>query len=84
MEFHEEIGRINSRQDLVVFISRLKDDRVANPGDWENNDLPAFLEALAAWSEDLPGFFENRGEETPEEPTWRLLAMMLLAAKHYE
>lgn len=84
MELHEEVEQIRSRGDLVAFISRLRADYLENPAGWENSDLPAFLEAVAAWSEDLPGFFENRGEKTPEEPTWRLIGMTLLAAKHYE
>lgn len=43
-----------------------------------------YLGALAAWIEDMPGWFANRGEKEPEQPTWALVAHMLRAASMRE
>jgi hypothetical protein len=84
MELHERANSVQSREDLVAFIAALRTDLETGDEIWENSDLPRFLEALEAWAMDLPGYFENRGEPVPEEPSWSLVAMLLVAAKHYE
>ena len=52
--------------------------------DWENPTLDRYLEALAAWIHDMPGYFKNQHIEEPREPSWRLVATILHAAKTYE
>lgn len=42
------------------------------------------LEALAAWAEDMDGYYLGKGEEMPQQPTWQTLADMLRAATMYE
>ncbi len=84
MNLHDQASRIRSRSDFISFIYRLYDDLQENPGSWENPRLDSFLEAVASWVEDMDGYFENRGEPVPEEPSWRLLGEILLAAKYYE
>lgn len=84
MALHDEVERIESREDLAAFVEHLKLDHKTNPGGWENGDLASFLEALSAWTEDMPGYFANRGEDMTAVPAWRLLGMMLLAARSYE
>ncbi len=84
MELHEQVDSISTREDLVVFIERLRTDLEAEPSSWENTDLGRFLDALSGWTADLDGYFENRGERVPEAPSWRLVGQMLLAARHYE
>lgn len=84
MELYEQAEAISTRDELVAFIRRLRTDFGATGEDWENADLPRYLEALEAWANDLPGYFGNRGEPIPEEPSWSLIAQLLLAAKYYE
>lgn len=84
MELHQKAEAVKTRDDLAAFISELRADLESGEGDWENPSLPRFLEALEAWATDLPGYFANRGEPVPEEPSWSLIAMLLLAAKYYE
>ena len=55
-----------------------------NPTDWENQNLPDFLEALAAWVDDMDGYFNNQGLPTPGQPSWELVGKMLAAATIYE
>jgi hypothetical protein len=42
------------------------------------------LEALAAWVEDMDGYYLNQGKAVPEKPDWKHVADMLMAAKLYE
>ena len=58
--------------------------RAGGSAEWENAALDDYLEALSAWIADSPGYFANRGEEPPEQPSWSLVAMMLAAARSHE
>jgi hypothetical protein len=84
MALHSSLERIETREDLAKFIEELRLDYDRDPDRWENADLPSFLEALAAWTEDMPAFFANRGQDIAEVPIWRLIATMLFAATSYE
>jgi hypothetical protein len=75
---------VRSREDLAAFISALRHDLESSEPGWENPTLDRYLEALAAWIADSPGYFKNRGEPIPTEPTWGLVAQMLYAAHLYE
>lgn len=46
-------------------------------GGWENPDLSSYLEAMAAWIEDM-------GDRLPTSPTWATFHDILSAAKIYE
>lgn len=75
---------VRTREDLSGFVLALRNDLRTNPNDWENDSLERFLEAFAAWCIDLAGYFKNQGEAVPNQPDWRLVAQMLLAASTYE
>ena len=80
----DQVESIRSRDDLVRFLRNLSDDLRTRPGEWENDGLESYLDAVASWTEDMDGYFRNRGETTPQEPSWKLLGMILLAGKVYE
>ncbi|MGI8554126.1 MAG: DUF7660 family protein [Dehalococcoidia bacterium] len=80
----ETVESMEGRDDLVAFIRTLRCSLTDNPSSWENADLMTYLDALAAWIEDMDGYFRNRGEAVPERPSWQLLAQMLSAARVYE
>lgn len=84
MSLHDDVQKIETPSDLADFVERLTLDFESNPAGWENADLPSYLEALAAWTQDMPGYFENRGEDMAGLPPWRVLGLMLLAARSYE
>lgn len=75
---------VRSRADLVTFVERLSQEAAAGPADWENPTVERYLEALSAWIDGMDGYFRNRGEPVPEQPTWGLIAGMLRAACFYE
>jgi hypothetical protein len=80
----ESVDRIRSRADFAEFVGALITDLRDKPEEWENEDLASFLAAVKAWVEDMDGYFKNIGERTPEQPSWKTLAQILLAAKVYE
>jgi hypothetical protein len=84
MSTAEKLNAIKTREDFVSFVYEMSKDYRVNPRSWENKDLGAFLEALAAWVEDMDGYYLNHGQPVPEKPDWKNVADMLMAAKLYE
>lgn len=74
------VEEIRSKEDFARFLTDLARSRVEEPHLWENDSVEALLEAWAAWVEDMDGYFENLGQSAPTEPSWGLVAQMLLAA----
>ncbi len=81
---HERACEVRTREEFIQFVRVLASNRDDKPDEWENPDLPAYLEALAAWVEDMDGYFQGRREPVPQQPTWNTLAQIVLAAKVYE
>jgi hypothetical protein len=75
---------IHSREDLVAFIRDLHRDYLQRGEDWENSTLDRFLEALASWTEDAGGWYQNFGKELPANGDWTFIARALSAATVYE
>lgn len=75
---------VNDRQALAQFILKLAEDLRQHPDRWENVDLGSYLEAMAAWLEDMDGYYANKGMRAPDVPSWGLLAEVLQAARIYE
>jgi hypothetical protein len=78
------VQHIRSRTDLAAFIGALLVDLKDRPNDWDNRDLNHFLEAMSAWVQDMDGYFQNIGETVPDQPDWKTLGQILLAARVYE
>lgn len=77
-------GEVRSRDELVAFVRGLHQGCLRRGHEWENQSLDHFLEALAAWMDDAPGWYRNAGERLPEEADWTFLARALRAATGYE
>ena len=84
MGLEDRAARVARQGDLAAFLDNLADSLLEEPEAWENSNLESFLRAWSAWLTDSDGYFKNRGEAPPREPTWSLIAQMLLAAKVYE
>ena len=82
---HELVETIETRQDLARFIEALLLDLKDNSEAWENPELERYLDALAAWTANMDGYFRNvLGQPAPEQPSWKVFGYMLLAARIYE
>ena len=81
---NDAVASVKTRQDLGRFIRALAKE-LDNPDEaWENQDLYSFLEAMAAWVDDMDGYYLNKGEAIPRDPSWGTIAQILLAATAYE
>jgi len=84
MTLAEQNESIKSREDFVAFVHALEGDLRDNPQSWENNTLERFLDALASWVEDMDGYYINQGKPVPQQPDWKTIGDILMAAKMYE
>lgn len=75
---------IKNRQDLIIFIKQLAKEARHPDDNWSNRDLVSYLEAMAAWIEDMDGYYKNTGKPTPKELKWATIADILKAATMYE
>lgn len=65
MELLAREEAVRTRSDLAAFVHALRADLRASEDDWENPTLDRYLEALAAWIHDMPGYFKNQHIEEP-------------------
>lgn len=76
---------MTSRLEFVAFLNRLTQSYDEDGANWENPDLARFLYALSRFAEDMDGSFAFIEQKLDvENPSWSLLAQMLLAARVYE
>jgi len=78
-----DAGSVSSAGDLADFLRALADKMRA--GKSEENPISAdFVEAAAAWCDDMPGYFDHLGEPAPQQPSWSFVAQLFAAARAYE
>lgn len=83
----EEISTfsVNDRSTFIKFLKLLRRDLADNFDSWENQNLNDFLEAMADYTEDIQGYYENTGQVVnADEPSWRVFADIFKGARIYE
>ena len=76
---------IRDRKQFADFVNALSRDWEEGGDKWENRDIGSFLEAMGAWLEGSMGYYRNFSlDVNPDEPSWRVFADALLAARVYE
>jgi hypothetical protein len=70
--------QVTDAKTFAAFVNQLRAelDDPKRSEEWENTDLPTFLEAMAAWA----GDWQKPAESNP----WRHAANLLVAASIYE
>ncbi|MCC6413377.1 MAG: hypothetical protein IT270_17075 [Saprospiraceae bacterium] len=77
--------RVPDRQAFIQFLDLLTTDFSINPESWGNKTVPDFLEALAAYAEDIQGYYDNTGQNTDaDKPDWQTFADIFKGARGYE
>ena len=84
MDITDTVNSIELREDFISFIRLLKKDLKDNHDAWENPTLDRYLEALAACTEDMEGYYLNTKQDLPKNIIWKVFAEILIAAKMYE
>jgi hypothetical protein len=80
----EQANAVETREDFVAFVGALKADFDADGAQWQNTDLASFLDAMAAWTQDMDGYYRHTGQKLSDVPSWRVLADILVGASMYE
>ncbi|MEV6272932.1 hypothetical protein AB0L64_37585 [Kribbella sp. NPDC051936] len=78
------LDQVHDHRDLARVLEAMRADLLDHPHEWENHTLERYLDALAAIIGSLDSLLANRGENLPEQPTWALIAELLVAASGYE
>lgn len=73
-----------SKSDLARFIGQFAESLKNDPTSWENINLKDFLEAWAAWIEDIDESRFAAYKGSSGSPPWQMVAEMMLAAGTYE
>ncbi|MFA5205392.1 MAG: hypothetical protein WC708_13425 [Lentisphaeria bacterium] len=81
---HIAAKTVSSREDYIRFLEQMASDFRTNKAAWENQDVSAFLEAMASWIEDMDGYYLNQKMDVPADINWRFMTDVLMAARVYE
>lgn len=84
IEMESNLYPVETKGELIKLISSLASNARNNPCQWENNDLPSFLQAMTSWMEDMDGFYENMNKPCLDNACWGVFADILMAARLYE
>lgn len=76
---------VTNKQSFIKFLELLHQDFLHNPTEWENSTLDNFLQAMASYTEDVQGFYDNTDQNiNADTPSWKVFADILKGAKIYE
>jgi len=57
---HDALGKhIQTREDFILFLKEFQDNLSKHPDEWENDNLPRFLEAMETYAKDIDGFLQK-------------------------
>ena len=68
-------ANLSTQEELASFVANLRADQKKNAANWENATLESYLEAMSGYLADA---------KFSDEPKWRTMAKLLLAASLYE
>ncbi|WP_443093790.1 DUF7660 family protein [Nocardia uniformis] len=75
---------VYDRTSFVRFLNELSSSVDQNPNAYENLNSGRFIEAAAAWIDDMDGYYEKNSEPVPHDINWRFIAQLFCAGLVYE
>lgn len=84
LKLTQQVKLIKSREEFIRFVKDLATYLETRPSERSDQNVIPYLQSIAAWTNDMDGYYENRGEKPPAEPSWRTLGEILIAALLYE
>ncbi len=74
-----------TRKDFIEAVESLRTDYNKNPEIWENKTVNDFLEAIARYTDDIQGYYDNTGQDVDaNKPDWKIFIDILKGASIYE
>ena len=83
-DLHNSFEQVDSKESFLKFIHALIKDYKNNPNDWQHITVDNYLEAIAAWTADMNGYYKGMNIPVPEHIDWKIFAHILMAASVYE
>ncbi|WP_037573461.1 DUF7660 family protein [Sporocytophaga myxococcoides] len=81
MELLDKIKKIESREDFLEFVRKLKLKLETGELSLENDKIPDYLEGIMGVSMGIDGMYKNNKiEKEMEFPSWRAFAIILYSA----
>jgi hypothetical protein len=74
------VDSVTSRDDVVDVVRAMVIDLRKHKDDWQNAALDTYLDALATSIEEIDEMYSERGEVVPDQPSWQLVARLLVTA----
>lgn len=78
------VETVETHEDLAGFVFALGANLDRDRETWENRTLESYLDALQRFTGSLDSWARNNGQPVPVQPTWQLMARLLLIARTYE
>ena len=72
------------RESLVLFLRELSEISARDESAIGNSTVPSYIEAASGWIADMDGYYHHCGVDTPEHPTWEMIALIFNAALNYD
>jgi hypothetical protein len=76
-------GAVVGGLDRLAGVVRALADEATEGSRWENDSLPRYLDALAAWLADADGYYVNNGRVPPSN-SWDIMEDAVRAAAVYK
>lgn len=74
-----------TRKDFIEAVEILRTDYNKNPENWENITIDDFLNAIARYTDDIQGYYDNTGQNIDANiPNWKIFADIMKGASIYE
>ena len=85
MDIDDFADAIETKKDFDQFLEMLLISLRKSNSDWENKNLEDYIDGLWGFTKSIDGYYLNRKETVDlEHPTWKMIAVMLLAATVFE
>ena len=84
MDFNSIINGVNSKEDFMNFLVKLRYDKEQKSEEWENNEITSYLEGICSWVDDMEGYFDNMHIDIPTNINWKFIATLFYVGKIYE
>ena len=76
---------VTNRNSFIEFVENLLEEYKSNEGAWENGTLETFFEAMAEYTKDIQGYYDNTSQNiNAEVASWKVFADILRGASMYE
>ena len=79
-----DTAHIKTKDDLISFLDKVREDFSQSGHTWENLDIASFLEAFQSWLGSSEHYYKNQSIPLETVTPWKQIADAFAAARIYE